>query len=1023
MSAEIIGMNSQTFKAVYLAISSVIMITDVVLASACFRNKGRTGRELGMVMVAGFLAMITYFGSVFSKEYFAFSVYSSLYFISIDVLVIYMWAFTLRFTQLKLNKNMWRGLYVLLVLIAVDMIVLLINPFHEIAIGYTPVEGQIVRFRYDMHFLYYWHLFLTYTFVMCFILFFVIKTVRTPGTYKRLYLYPLIMILAIVALNAVFLTRPAMELDIALWGYPLAACYLYWSAFHYRNHGFINNFKNDMLENLGQGLALFDYENHLILHNERLSRMLPEVNLENGMELENFIERTGLPVVDENLEDHRSVQFYNSSQKAIRCDICIIRTKRREVASKLYVFTDVHREVDILTGFNNWESFRELLEENPDSFSRPIAVCVCDINGLTLINKTLGRNVGDQKIQNLANAMKSTFPRDTYFVRGQEATLIALCYHMYEKEALRYLTQIAQKCDVKVQYAASYLSVNDGDLLSKVTEASHALAGKKMVDKNSSHSATMNSRIQAPKECDSDTEAHVSRTREAGQKLGVRLGLSDVQQSDLALLCLLHDIGKIGIPLEILNKPGKLTNDEWRVLQTHVEKGWQIANSSPELAGIAEMIRHHHERWDGKGYPDGLSRESIPLLSRIISIVDAYDAMINNRSYRNAQSVDYARNELRLGAGTQFDPNIVSEYLEMLKEEDEERIRAGKIPDNSKAHVENENTGLTKFDKATGKSSNSGSMRLNERIISNAENTFIHLVKYSRYILNSKQEIVEVDDTFTELTGYTKDDVFSSGMGQMDLIFPEDRTEYLCRVNEQLGRNQTAYFEHRIKKKDGNTLYVCCFGKVYYDSAHQEERSEIIISDRTRTYAMKLAMEEERNRAEKRLHRWETLYRLDSLTGLLNHEAYMNDVETRLLEKRYTVMMIMIDLDRFKQYNDTFGHHAGDQFLVQVSQTLIATLRERDLACRMGGDEFSVCLFFDPTCSYELMHRRATEIFDKVSLMLTAERGECGVSMGMAISNDRLNTFNSLYEAADKALYFSKEHGKGRLTVYHEAEA
>ena len=149
----------------------------------------------------------------------------------------------------------------------------------------------------------------------------------------------------------------------------------------------------------------------------------------------------------------------------------------------------------------------------------------------------------------------------------------------------------------------------------------------------------------------------------------------------------------------------------------------------------------------------------------------------------------------------------------------------------------------------------------------------------------------------------------------------------------------------------------------------------------------------------------------------------MNDVETRLLEKRYTVMMIMIDLDRFKQYNDTFGHHAGDQFLVQVSQTLIATLRERDLACRMGGDEFSVSLFFDPTCSYELMHRRATEIFDKVSLMLTAERGECGVSMGMAISNDRLNTFNSLYEAADKALYFSKEHGKGRLTVYHEAEA
>lgn len=136
----------------------------------------------------------------------------------------------------------------------------------------------------------------------------------------------------------------------------------------------------------------------------------------------------------------------------------------------------------------------------------------------------------------------------------------------------------------------------------------------------------------------------------------------------MSLLCLLHDIGKIGVPLEILNKPGKLSDEEWEILRSHTEKGYVIANSNHELKGIAEEIRHHHERWDGSGYPDGLSGESIPLLSRIIAVVDAYDAMINNRSYKSAISVSSAMEELEQCAGSQFDPFIVSEFLLMLKE-------------------------------------------------------------------------------------------------------------------------------------------------------------------------------------------------------------------------------------------------------------------------------------------------------------------------------------------------------------------
>lgn len=1009
-------MSQQTFSIVYLTISSIIMAVDAGLAYLAFRKRDKSGRELGMIMLISLLAMLSYFGSVFSKTYFNFSLHSAIYFISIDLLLIYLWAFCLSFTGLQLNTGHKRAVHVLLVLSVIDIVIQGINPFFEIAIGYKETAGHLVRFVYDMHFLYHCHLFLSYIYVVLVFVAFSVKLYRTPGVYKRLYVTPMLAIVLVVAINAIFLTLPSMELDLALWGYPVVAFIMYWNLYHYKEHGFIDNFKSDMLENLGQGLALFDYENNMILHNERLEKMLPEFEFNDGMNLNDFAERVGIPIADPYSGDRRSVQFYSAAQHAIRCDINLIRSRKHQITSQLYIFTDVHRDTDVLTGFNNWDSFTELIRDNPDAFSRPIAVCVCDINGLSLINKLQGRNVGDQKIQELAKVMKEVFPRETYFVRGQEATLIALGYKMYEREALQYLVRVASKCSAKIQYAVSYLSIKDEELIEKVTQASHALAAKKMLDQNSSHSATMNSLIRALQECDSDTEEHVRRTREAGAKLGARLGLSDVQQSDLALLCLLHDIGKIGIPLEILNKPGKLTNDEWRVLQTHVEKGWQIAHSSPELSGIADMIRHHHERWDGKGYPDGLSRESIPLLSRIISIVDAYDAMINNRSYRNAQSVEYARNELRLGAGSQFDPNIANEYLKMLEEEDLERAEKG---ESSETKDEGKKE-PTRLDKAVGTNVIAGTNSMSMPASENADDTFVHLVKYSRYLLNAAQEIVTVDETFTELTGYTEEDVKNGHMTQMDLIFPEDRTEYLCRVSEQLGRYQTAYFEHRIKKKDGNTLYVCCFGKVFYDSANQEERSEIIISDSTRTYAMKLVAAEERSRAEKRLQRWETLYRLDSLTGLLNHEAYMNDVETRLLEKKYTVMMLMIDLDRFKQYNDTFGHHAGDQFLIQVAQTLISTLREKDLACRMGGDEFSVSLFFDQGCSEELMNRRASEIFDKVSLMLTAERGDCGVSMGMALSNDKLNTFNSLYEAADKALYYSKEHGKGRLTGFQE---
>ena len=187
---------------------------------------------------------------------------------------------------------------------------------------------------------------------------------------------------------------------------------------------------------------------------------------------------------------------------------------------------------------------------------------------------------------------------------------------------------------------------------------------KKLVDSKSIHSDMLASLIRALEECDSDTEHHVRRTQIMGAELGKRIELSDIQQSRLSLLCLLHDIGKIGVPMEILNKPGKLTDEEWKIMRSHVEKGYDIANSNVELKQIAEEIRHHHERWDGKGYPDGLKGEEIPISAQVVSIVDVYDALTSERCYKKAFEHDTAIQMIMDGQCGQFNPIL----LKCLKE-------------------------------------------------------------------------------------------------------------------------------------------------------------------------------------------------------------------------------------------------------------------------------------------------------------------------------------------------------------------
>ena len=164
-----------------------------------------------------------------------------------------------------------------------------------------------------------------------------------------------------------------------------------------------------------------------------------------------------------------------------------------------------------------------------------------------------------------------------------------------------------------------------------------------------------------------ETEEHAERLVILSRLVAEGLNLPQEDRDRLELLATLHDIGKVGISDRILSKPGKLTNEEWVEMKRHPEIGYRIAMASLELMPVAEGILCHQEHWDGTGYPQGLRGEDIPLLSRIIAVVDAYDAMTQDRPYRSAMPHAAAVAEIERNAGTQFDPKVAQVFIRQLK--------------------------------------------------------------------------------------------------------------------------------------------------------------------------------------------------------------------------------------------------------------------------------------------------------------------------------------------------------------------
>lgn len=174
---------------------------------------------------------------------------------------------------------------------------------------------------------------------------------------------------------------------------------------------------------------------------------------------------------------------------------------------------------------------------------------------------------------------------------------------------------------------------------------------------------------------DTYTNGHSLRVAEYSKEVARRAGLSQKMQDDIYMMGLLHDVGKIGVPDAIINKPSRLTDAEYDVVRNHPVMGARILKNIKDFPALITGARWHHERYDGNGYPDGIKGENIPLEARIIAIADAYDAMSSRRSYRNVLSQEVVRSEIEKGRGTQFDPELTEIVLAMIDEDKDYRMR------------------------------------------------------------------------------------------------------------------------------------------------------------------------------------------------------------------------------------------------------------------------------------------------------------------------------------------------------------
>ncbi len=551
------------------------------------------------------------------------------------------------------------------------------------------------------------------------------------------------------------------------------------------------------------------------------------------------------------------------------------------------------------------------------------------------------------------------------------------------------------------------------------------------------HLATAEALATAIDAKDQTTHCHVRRLQIYAAGLGELFDLPAPQIRALQAGALLHDVGKLAVPAHILNKPGRLTPAEFEKMKIHTTVGAQILSRVDFPVPVTPIVRHHHEQWDGDGYPDGLKAEQIPITARIISVVDCFDSVREERPFRRGMTRDEAIALLLRGSGTHFDPEVVDKFIKHLPQF-ESRIGSLGLQQQAPDTDPGEQYMLNEVDLAQTRER--GCYMAYDQI-KNAHREVYALYEIARTFgssLDIKATLAILVDRIGQIVPF-----------DTCAVYLYDESKGYAVAAHVAGKHAELLLSRCVAPGEGVTGFALAnrrpmnqlqpgldFVGMEIETEYRSMASLPLFKDQALLGALSVYSSELEHYTEDHMRLLETVTRLasDALTKAMQHaEAESNaltDPLTGLPNARYITLrfeeeaararrssrpfqVVMLDLDDFKKVNDTFGHQVGDKMLREMARIIQGQLREYDFLARYAGDEFVAIVQELVGSQVEELRLRIENIISHFSLHVRGgQHAHVGISIGTATYGVDGETLEQLLLAADQAMYRAKSQHK-----------